>query len=82
MNPHYLWLTEGAELLTFFLIMPAVTAFIMYRVWRSRQSPNPKRYGTRCVAFGAVALLLFAFAKWVNADVRTPCICSDSPVYS
>jgi hypothetical protein len=29
------------------------------------------RYGIVCVASGVTAFLLFGFAKWMNADVRT-----------
>ena len=73
MNPHYLWLTEGLELLTFFVFGPALGLIIAYMVWRERRhNPAPQRYGTRCIALGLVALLLFGFAKWLNADVRTP----------
>jgi hypothetical protein len=73
MNPHYLWLTEGLELLTLFAFGPALGAFVAYRAWREgRHNPVPQRHGTRCVALGLAALLLFGFAKWLNADVRAP----------
>jgi hypothetical protein len=73
MNLHYLWLTEALELLTFFVIAPALGIIIAYRAWREREHRlNPKRDGMRCVAFGGTALLLFGFAKWIDADVRTP----------
>jgi len=73
MNPHYLWLTEGLELLTFFLFGPGLAIVIAYRAWRKKeQTPAPKGNALRCVAFVAVFILLFVFAKWMNADVRTP----------
>ena len=70
MNPHYHWLTEGLELITFFFIAPALSIVIAYKTWRERT--NPKRYGVRCIAFGGAALVLFGFAKWLDADIRTP----------
>jgi hypothetical protein len=75
MNPHYLWLTEGLELLTFFVVAPALAIVVAYRAWRATatdHTPNPKRYGTQCVVSGGAALLLFALARWIDADVRTP----------
>lgn len=73
MIPHYLWLTEGLELLTFFVIQPALAIVIAYRVWREKENePNPKRYGMWCVASGGAGLLLLGLAKWIDADVRTP----------
>jgi hypothetical protein len=73
MSPHYLWLTEGLELLTFFLIVPAVAIVIAYRAWRERENAsNPRRHGMRCVVSGRSALLLFALANWIDAGVRTP----------
>jgi hypothetical protein len=72
MNPHYLWMTEGLELLTLFVIGPALGIVIAYRAWREkRHNHDSRRYGTRCIALGLAALLLFGFAKWLNADVRT-----------
>jgi hypothetical protein len=68
-----LWLTEALELLTFFVIAPALGIVIAYRAWRGREhNLNTKRDGMRCVAFGVAALLLFGFARWIDADVRTP----------
>jgi hypothetical protein len=73
MNPEYLWLTGMAELLTFFVIGPALAIAIAYAAWRVKaQNFDSRRYGMMCVASGVAALLLFAFAKWMNADVRTP----------
>jgi hypothetical protein len=73
MNPHYLWLTEGLELLTFFVLGPALGLLIAYKVWREKKRPaNPKRYGMWCIVSGVAALILFALAKRIDADVRTP----------
>jgi hypothetical protein len=73
MNPHFLWLTEGLELLSFLVLGPVLAIVIAYRTWRKKESVSiAKRYGVRCAAFAALSLLLFAVAKWMNADVRTP----------
>lgn len=73
MNPHYLWLTEGLELLTFVVFGPVLAIVIAYRCWRNREAtPEPKRYVRRCVAFAVLSILLFALAKRIDADVRTP----------
>lgn len=73
MNPDYLWLTGAMELLTFFVVGPVLAIAIAYAAWRRKpQNFNLKRYGMVCVASGVTSVLLFAFAKWVNADVRTP----------
>lgn len=72
MNPDHLWLTEAIELLTFFVLMPAIAIAIAYAAWRrSPQNFSPKRYRTVCVASGVTASLLFVLAKWMNSDVRT-----------
>jgi hypothetical protein len=71
MNPHYLWLTEGLELLTFLVFGPVLAIVIAYRSWRKKEQ-TPKLHGRRCVAFMALFVLLFIFAKRVDADVRTP----------
>jgi len=70
MNPHYHWLTEGVELLSFFLFAPALAILIAYKGWRERD--NPKGYGMRCVASGGTAAVLFCVARWMDADIRTP----------
>jgi peptidoglycan/LPS O-acetylase OafA/YrhL len=70
MNPHYHWLTEGMELITFFFIAPALAFVIAYKTWRERA--NPKQYGMRCIAFGGAALVLFGVAKWLDADIGAP----------
>lgn len=73
MNPHYLWLTEGLELLTFFVFGPALAFVIAYKAWREKKlAANPKRYGMWCIVAAVVAVILFALAKWIDADVRTP----------
>jgi hypothetical protein len=73
MNPHYLWLIEVLELLTFYVLGPALAIVIVYRSWREPEhAPTPKRHGIRCVAFTMAFLLLLALAKWIDADPRTP----------
>ena len=73
MNPHFLWLTEGLELLTFTFIAPVLAIVIAYRTWREKErKPDPKRYAARCAAFAVAGLSLFAFAKWIDLDVRSP----------
>ena len=72
MNPDYLWLTGAMQLLTFFVVGPVLAIAIAYAAWRKRtQNFNPRQYGTVSVASGVTAFLLFGFAKWMNADVRT-----------
>ena len=70
MNPHYHWITEGVELLSFFLFAPVLTILVAYKGWRERA--DPKQYGVRCIASGGTAVALFGVAKWINADIRTP----------
>jgi hypothetical protein len=73
MNPHYLWLTEGLELLSFFVFGPVLAIVIAYRSWRRKEdTPTPKRHGTRSAAFAVVFILLFVLAKRIDADVRSP----------
>lgn len=71
MNPHYLWLTEGLQILAFFLFGPVLAIVIAYRSWRKKDQAL-KQHGMRCVAFTALFILLFVFAKRIDADVRTP----------
>jgi hypothetical protein len=72
MNPHYLWLTGALQLLTIFVVAPAIAMAIAYSAWREEpQKLNPERYGIVCVSSGVTASLLLGFAKWMNADVRT-----------
>jgi hypothetical protein len=72
MNPEYLWLTGAMQLLTFFVVGPALAIAIAYGAWRGKQQNlNPVRYGMLCITSGVAAFLLFGFAKWINADVRT-----------
>jgi len=70
MDPHFHWLAEGLEFITFFFITPALAIVIAYKTWRDRA--NRKQYGMRCVACGASSLVLFGIAKWLDADIRTP----------
>jgi hypothetical protein len=43
-----------------------------FKAWRRKeQRPDPKRYGIRCIAFAVSAILLFAFAKRIDLDVRS-----------
>lgn len=61
------------ELLAFFVIGPTLAVFIAYKAWRAKvNDPMAKRYGLRCLASGVIAILLFGFAKWINADFRAP----------
>lgn len=75
MNPEYLWLVDAIQFLTIFVIGPALGLAIGYAAWRGKPSNlNPLRYGDDRVLFvasGVTAFLLFGFAKWLNADVRT-----------
>jgi len=72
MNPDYLWLAGAMELLTFFVVGPVIAVAIAYAAWRRQpHNSNSQRYLTACVVSGVSATLLFAFAKWMNADVRT-----------
>ena len=72
MNPEYLWLVDALQLLTIFLIGPALAIAIAYAAWRGKpKNFSPEQYGMVCVACGIGAVLLFVFAKWMNADVRT-----------
>jgi hypothetical protein len=57
------------ELLTFFVLQPAIAVVIAYKAWRGR--PENLRFTVPCVVSGAAAVLLIVFAKWLNADVRT-----------
>ncbi|MGC2321536.1 MAG: hypothetical protein WA463_02795 [Terriglobales bacterium] len=73
MNPDYLWLTGAMQLLTFFVVGPVVAVVIAYAAWRGKpENFSPQRYGMVCVTSGVIASLLLGFAKWINADVRTP----------
>jgi len=73
MNPDYLWLTDALQVLTVFVIGPAIGIAIAYAAWRGKlQNFNLQRYGKWCVASGVSAPLLWVLAKWINADVRTP----------
>ncbi len=72
MNPKYLSLTGAMQLLTFFFVGPALAIAIAYGASRGKpRNLNPERYGMLCITFGVAAFLLFGFAKWINADVRT-----------
>lgn len=73
MNPDYLRLVDGLQLLTIFVVGPVIAIAIAYSAWR-REPQNLKAqwFGKLCVASGVGAFLLWALAKWINADVRTP----------
>ena len=72
MNANYLRLTGAVQLLTLFVVGPVLAIAIAYAAWRGKQQNfTPERYGMVCVASGATSLLLFRFAKWMNADART-----------
>src|SRR3954451_5196807 len=67
MNPDYLWLTGALQLLTLFVVGPAIAIAIAHAAWRRKpQNFNPKRYGILCVASGVTASLLLVSAKWIN----------------
>ncbi len=73
MNPKYLWLTETMELLTFFVIGPALGIVVAYAAWRGKpRSFNRETYGVLCIGSGVACLLLVWIAKWIDADVRNP----------
>ena len=73
MNPDYLWLADALQLLDFFVVGPVLAIAIAYAAWRGiPRSFNSERFGMVCVGSGVTACLLFVFAKWLNADVRTP----------
>jgi len=73
MKPHYFWLAEALELVTFFAIAPGLAVVIAYREWRDRKNTvKPKQYGMRCIWTGGAAALLLGLAKWIGADVGTP----------
>ncbi len=73
MNPHYLWLADAVLLLTVFVLGPVIGIAIAYAEWKEKR----KHLTTQLYVIGwlgsAVAFaLLFGFAKWLDADVRTP----------
>jgi hypothetical protein len=73
MNVHYLWLAGAIELLTFFVLAPAIAVAIAIAARKGTwKILNPARYGPVCVGSGVAASLLLGLAKWINADVRTP----------
>ncbi|HET7441845.1 MAG TPA: hypothetical protein VFJ47_11135 [Terriglobales bacterium] len=72
MNPDYLWFTGTIELVTLFVIAPLVSIVIAYAAWQGKPwNFNSGRYGVVCVASVVIAVVMFVFAKWMNADVRT-----------
>lgn len=72
MNPRYLWLTEGLELITFFIGIPIIAFAIAYAAWRGKsQNFIFRRSRTIGLASVAVGFLLFLFAKWLGADPRS-----------
>ena len=73
MNPEYLWLADAIQLMTVFVLGPVLAIAIAYAAWRGKlKNLTPERYGVVCVMSGGTSVLLIAFAKWLNADVRTP----------
>jgi uncharacterized membrane protein len=73
MNPKYLWATETIELLTFFVVGPAIAIVIAYTGLRGkRRTLSAKQHGMVCVACGVTGSLLLILAKWIKADIRTP----------
>ena len=73
MNPDYLPLVDALELLTVFGIGPLLACAIAYVAWSGKPPTfTARQWRLVCAASGALALLLFAFAKWLDADVRTP----------
>jgi len=72
MNPDYLWVTGALQLLTFFVVAPMLAIAIGYAAWQGRpQNFDRERYGMTSVASGIASAFLFAYAKHINADVRT-----------
>ena len=72
MNPKYLPLVDALEFLTVFGIGPLLACAIAYAAWsRKPRTFTARQWRLVCVASGVAALLLFAFAKWLDADVRT-----------
>ncbi len=60
------------QLLTFFVVAPIVAIAIGYAAWQGKpQNFDRERYGMASVASGIATALLFAWAKHINADVRT-----------
>jgi hypothetical protein len=71
MNPHYLWLTEGLELITFFVGVPMIALGIAYAAWRSTpQSLISRRSRAIGIVSGVTAFLLFGLARWIHPDPR------------
>jgi len=72
MNPDYLWLTEGLEIISFFVGGPIVTLVIVYLAWRGKLPTFiSQRYRVIGILAGMTGFSLFALARWMNADVRT-----------
>ena len=64
------------QLLTLFVVGPVLAIAIAYSGWKGKpEAFNTRRYAVVCIASGVTAVLLFAFGKWLNADVRTPQYC-------
>jgi threonine/homoserine/homoserine lactone efflux protein len=57
------------QLLTFFVVGPVLAFAIALSAWRGKL--RGFKHGIGCLASGVTAILLFGFAKWMNADVRT-----------
>ena len=73
MNADCLWLTGALQLLTVFVIGPAIAIAVAYAASHGKlKGFNPQRYVKLCVASAVSAVLLWVLAKWINADIRTP----------
>jgi len=61
------------QFLTLFLVGPALAIAIPYGMWLGKPwGLNPNRSRMYCVLSGLAGVSLFAIAKWIDADVRTP----------
>ncbi len=72
MNPDYLWVTEGLQLIAMLGVMPLLALAIGYVAWRGK-SPFFKSGRYRIIGLASLiaSLLLFGLAHWIDADVRS-----------